>query len=241
MITSVQNESIKRAAALKEKKFRDAEGLFLIEGLRSVKDAAKLGATIKRVFVTDESVWEGESVLVSDAVMKKISDTETPQSIVAVAEKIPFRAPVSDNVLYLDRVRDAGNLGAIIRTAAAAGFDVVMDGCADVFNPKTVRASMSGVFAANLSLADEGFFAKAKADGYKVFAADMDGEDIFGGISFPEKSVLIIGNEADGIKDELLGLCDRKLSIPMRKIESLNAAVSAAVLMYQIKYNKGEN
>lgn len=193
--------------------------------------------------LTEENLAITEKVLqkiivIEDSVFNKISDTENSQGVVASLKiKQTDSLPSSKNCLLLDRIRDPGNMGSIIRTACAAGFtDIVCNSCVDVYNPKTVRSCMTGLLMCNIhcDIAPECI----KNSGYNLLAAALGGEDLFS-VKLPDgKICLIIGNEANGIDEEIISLCEKKVEIPMENIESLNAGVSAAILMYFIKYFK---
>ena len=244
-ITSNDNLKIKHIKKLLDnKKYRRECGEYIAEGARWISDAYfhKPGL-FAGIFVKEScavkfaELLEGKENVytVLDAVFDKISDTGHSQGILAVLRILTAKEnPQSPYCLYLDSIRDPGNLGTVIRTAAAAGFnDIVLDGCADAYNPKTVRSTMSALIKANL-FEQENLIPILKQNGYKILAADMNGENIFTLSQKPDKIVLIIGSEADGIRPELKSLADKTVSIPMQNTESLNAAVSAGIIMYQL-------
>ncbi len=179
-------------------------------------------------------------VYVSEDVLRHLSDEKTPQGIV-VRVKIPNRtlcAP-SGNCLILDGVADPGNVGAIIRTANAAGYSEIYltETCADPYAPKCVRASMSGLFFTKLYFGTRAEILQ-KMDGLDVVVADMGGTNVF---SFTPQSAfaLVIGNEANGISNEMFSAATHTVKIPMSETqESLNAAVSAGIIMYQLNKEK---
>ena len=140
--------------------------------------------------------------------------------------------------LMLDDINDPGNLGTIIRTAAATGFhDIVLLNCTDPYNPKTVRSSSGGIFYTDFySLEYDEFMEEARKTGTKIYIADMNGENIFKLSNLDEKYALVIGNEGAGVSKEFKEIADRVISLPMKsQMESLNAGVSASVLMYELK------
>lgn len=236
-ITSASNPIIKKFAALSDKKYRRVYGEYLVEGVKPVSECVSRGGEVTAIVCTEslKDRYAGATV-VSDALFAKISSEKTPQGVIA-SVKLPqssLCAP-GGNCLLLDRVRDPGNLGTIIRTANAAGYeDLYLIDCADAFSPKAVRASMGGVFFVNIreGSLDEVLTALR---GVPLITADMDGENIFSFTS-PQKFCLCIGNEGGGVCDEIKKASDFVISIPMRETcESLNAGVSAAIAMYTLK------
>ena len=242
IITSKNNSLIKETATLKDKKGRRLHGAFLVEGVKMSREVQKSGLVLERAFVS-ESLADTvdfpteKTVIVSDAVIHALSDEKTPQGVVCRVQ-IPKRciASPSGACIVLDGVADPGNVGAIIRTANAAGYDEIYltDDCADAYAPKSVRASMSGVFFTKLYIGTRAEIINA-LKGTPVVVADMHGENVFS-FQAPQKFALVIGNEANGVSSELNNIATHTVKIPMRATqESLNAAVSAGILMYQLK------
>ncbi len=238
ILTSKNNPLVKETAALKDKKDRKSLGMFLVEGEKMVAECKKSGLRIDRVFVSQSYKGETEDgfVCLSDDVFKYLSDEKTPQGILCRVEipVCPLNQPESVAVV-LDGVSDPANVGAIIRTANAAGYkDVYLIGCADPYSPKSVRASMSGVFFTRIYQGTREEVLKT-LQGIPLICADMDGENIFKFIP-PKKFALVIGNEGNGISDEVFSAATHKIRIPMDDTqESLNAAVSAGIAMYLLK------
>ena len=201
-------------------------------------ECRKSGLEIERVFVSESYRGEADdsAIRVSDEVFARLSDEKTPQGILCVV-KIPEKSlcPPRESCLFLDGISDPGNMGAIIRTANAAGYrELYLAECTDPYSPKSVRASMSGVFFVNLYTGTRKEILSALT-GVPIFAADMDGENIFS-FSPPEKYVLAIGNETNGISEEVFKAAEYTIKIPMQASqESLNAAVSAGIAMYVLK------
>ena len=241
ILTSKNNPLIKETASLKEKKGRKELGLFLVEGAKMVSECAKSSFEIERVFISETydgvcPCEEGKTVVVSDDVFRFLSDEKTPQGILCRV-KIPEKtlcAPTGKSLL-LDGVADPGNVGAIIRTANAAGYDDIYltRVCADPYSPKSVRASMSGIFFTKLHLGErEDILSLLKESETPILAADMDGENVFQ-FQAPKRFALVIGNEANGVSDEVFAQAKYTVKIPMKQTqESLNAAVSAGIIMY---------
>ena len=242
IITSRSNPLVKKFASLSDKKFRRQYGEYLVEGIKPVCECMATGGEIVNIICTPrhEGLFAGATV-VSEDVFKYISAEKTPQGIVA-SVKLPAGEvkPPRGACLLLDRLQDPGNVGTIIRTANAAGYeDIYLIDCADPFSPKSVRASMSGIFFVNAMCCslEEAFKALV---GVPLVTADMKGENIFA-FAPPEKFCLCIGNEGGGISERIACASSYTVRIPMREsCESLNAAVSAAVAMYALKNNVKE-
>ena len=247
ILTSKNNPLIKETAALKDKKGRKEQGLFLVEGRKMAIECQKSRFVVERVFVAEsyagENPFSGEiTVRVSDDVFRFLSDEKTPQGILCRV-RIPdtgLLAP-KGRCLFLDGVADPGNVGTSLRTANAAGYDRVYltNECADPFSPKSVRASMSGVFFTEICRGDRAEILSL-LDGFPIVIADMGGVDVF---SFdpPKEFALVIGNEANGVSDEVKKVAAHTVKIPMRNTqESLNAAISAGIIMYVLQKGQVE-
>lgn len=242
ILTSKNNPLIKETAALKEKKARKELGLFLVEGAKMTRECMASDFEIERIFLAEsyqgEQVFPAEkTVRVSGDVLRFLSDEKTPQGVLCRV-KIPKRALQSPKqaCLLLDGVSDPANVGAIIRTANAAGYEEIYltSDCADPYSPKSVRASMSGIFFTKLYMGERAEILNVLR-GVPLLAADMQGENAFT-FSPPEKFALTIGNEANGISPETERTAKHTVKIPMSATqESLNAAVSAGILMYLLK------
>ncbi len=244
LIVSKQNPAVKELASLKEKKGRRERGTFLVEGDKMVSECAACGMEIVRIAVCEEQAEKlarakqiaPEVLLLGRDAFGAISDEKTPQGVLAEVKIPKFElAPPEGNCLLLDGLSDPANVGAIMRTAAAAGYrEIYLADCADPYSPKSVRASMSGVFFSKLMRGARAEILGALR-GVTLIAADMGGENIFSFV--PQgKFCLCIGNEGNGLSDEVRSRADRTVGIPMEKhTESLNAAVSAGILMYLLK------
>ena len=242
ILTSKNNPLIKETAALKEKKGRKETGLFLVEGRKMAKECQKSDFEIERVFVAES--YEGEVdfpeevvVRVSDDVFRHLSDEKTPQGILCRVRipDTPLEAP-KGKCLLLDGVADPGNLGTILRTANAAGYTeaYLTKECADPFSPKSVRASMSGVFFTKIYRAERTEILSVLKE-TPILIADMGGSNVFSYVP-PKQFALVIGNEANGVSDEVRKAAFHTIKIPMQDTqESLNAAVSAGIIMYVLQ------
>ena len=239
IILSRQNPLVKELASLKEKKGRRRTGTFLVEGHKMVREAVASGMDVVRLILREDYAGETyglPAVLLGRDAFAAVCDEKTPQGIAAEVA-IPLRSvqPPQGRCLLLDGLQDPANVGAIIRTAVAAGYeDVYLAGCADPFSPKSVRASMSGVFFARIMQGTQEEILSAIA-GMPVIAADMDGEDVFSYVA-PEKFCLAVGSEGSGLSALVRSRADVTVRIPMdARTESLNAAVSAGILMYALR------
>ncbi|MCE7860192.1 MAG: RNA methyltransferase [Chloroflexi bacterium CFX2] len=249
MITSNQNPKIKLVRALlgRPKERREA-GAFVVEGVRLVEEAAK-GDWRFEIVLYDETLSERgrlqvESLRlkgvdveeVSPSVMKSISETEAPQGILAVVEYLQLPIPQSPNfILIPDQVRDPGNLGTLLRSAAASGVDAVLipPETTDAFAPKVLRSGMGAHFRLPIHEMSWDEIEKTVA-GMKVYIADMDGQP-FWETDLTKPIALIVGSEAEGVSDNARKVANGKISIPMKgETESLNAGVAGSVLMFEV-------
>lgn len=239
VIVSKSNPLVKELASLKEKKGRQRANAFLVEGVKMVRECVASGMEIVRLAVREDYAGETYSLpavtLGADA-FAAVCDEKTPQGICAEV-RLPACeiVPPAGACILLDGVSDPANVGAIVRTAVAAGYrEIYCIGGADPYSPKSVRASMSGVFFARIARGEREEILNALA-GVPLVAADMEGENAFTA-TLPERFALCIGNEGNGLSDEVAARAQRTVRIPMDgRTESLNAAVSAGILMYLLK------
>lgn len=235
MITSVTNEFVKEIQKLHQKKYRDETGTFFVEGRHMVMEAIASGFCTE-IITTDPDFNEFSKVtLVSDAVMKKISDVDTPPGIMAICKMRPVNVG-NTKMLLLDGIADPGNMGTLLRTALAFGFtNVIVDDCVDVTNPKVLRSTQGAIFHLNILNAPLTDFIKEHPD-YSFFGTDLHGGIPLSSLrSIPQKLGLILGNEANGIRPEVLSLTTKNLFIEISQIESLNVAVAGGILMHILK------
>ena len=249
MITSSQNSKMKLVRTLmgRPKERREA-GAFVVEGVRLVEEAEKRDWRFRFALYDGSLNARGSSLVehllsreieveeVSESLMNSLSDTETPQGILAVLELNQLPIPDSpDFVLIPDRIRDPGNLGTLLRTAAAAGVQAVFlpSETTDAFAPKVVRSGMGAHFHLPIqSMKWEKI--RREIEGLEVYLADMDGQSYWE-INLLEPLALIVGSEAEGASEEARELATQKISIPMSGyIESLNAGVAGSVLMFEV-------
>lgn len=239
-ISSKTNALVKKLRKLADRKYRTEYGEYIAEGKLWIADAKRLCPQNVLAVISSRSAFDGSAdVVLDDSIFDELSFTENNQGIMALM-KIPDNTDdFSGNYcLFLDRVRDPGNMGAIIRTACAAGYaDIILRDCVDVYNPKVIRSSMTGVLGVKFHYADT--LASIAERDYVTVGAVLGGKDAFAAEFNFKKVCLVIGNEADGISETVLRDCVEKVTIPMRDgMESLNAAVSAGILMYNFKYMK---
>lgn len=259
VITSRQNSKVAFVAKLAEKKYRKAFGKYVIEGERLVKDALLHGAQVTELYLNrtlceklglnDEpcvadvcdtlnfaSDVEAQVFVTSDDVFAKMSDTVNSQGVIAVAD-LPENnhgAP-KGNCLVLDGLQDPGNVGTLIRTAAACDFsDVFAVNSVDLYSPKVLRSAMSAHFCVKLQQFDDISVAWKYLSDTEIVAADMNGQNV-AFADFFRSVALVVGNEGNGISDFCRTNADKIVSLPMKNdFESLNAGVAGSVLMYQI-------
>ena len=252
-ITSAKSPVVQRFKELKTAKGRRKEGLFLVEGEVMIREAISCGLKIAEavgeekfeVFL-DELEKDGAKVYSAPRnLIESISETQTPQGVCAAFE-MPEAAGIEnlpDRIVALDGVQDPGNVGTIWRTADAAGFQGMLlgAGSADPLSPKVQRAAMGSGFRVSFAHAEN--LAEALLElrkrGYHVFASDLNGADFYERPDGGEKFVLVIGNEARGISDAVRSAADCLVKLPMRGgAESLNAAVAAGIMMYELMRGK---
>lgn len=249
MITSSQNPKLKLARALLGRaKERREEGAFVAEGVRLVEEAAHADWPIQFVLYTDGISPRGSTLIqtlqakgadveeVSADLMQSVSETETTQGLLAVLNDAQLPIPDSPNFMFIpDQIRDPGNLGTLIRCAAATGVQAILlpPDTADAFAPKVVRAGMGAHFRMPIrEMSWEEI--KSVTGALTVYLADMDGKSCWD-LDLRVPLALIVGNEAGGASEEARQLTKNKICIPMPgKVESLNAGVAGSVLMFEV-------
>ncbi len=236
-ITSLENQLVKKITSLHKKKFRDEYKMFFIEGMKSIKEAISFNWEIENILYSPDMInydLEIEGVEVSKEILCKISDTVTPQGIVAVCKIKDEKLDVlryGKKIVYLDKVQDPGNVGTIIRTADAFGIDgvVLSKECADVYSPKVVRSTMGSIF--HLPIIRDVCVEELKKLDKKIYSSSLTGKEKF---EIEDNSILVIGNEGNGISDETKEVTDEFIKIKMPgNAESLNASIAAGILMYE--------
>lgn len=257
-ISGKDNKTVKSVKALHRKSGRYDAGRFIAEGRRISEEAFSYAAD--RIFCTvvsesfslhePETVRRAESVsgrvyIVPDAQFGAISDTDTPQGIMQVMEMSAETLNVTEDMTHiavLDGISEPGNMGTIIRTAEALGFDglYLTKGCVDIFGSKTVRATMGSLFRMKFKCGcNDSDIAALREKGFSIAATSPSGETALEGAPCGGKCAVIIGNEAHGVSESLLGMSDMRLRITMDgNAESLNAAVAAGIVMHWIKNSR---
>lgn len=236
-IRSRQNELVKEVAKLSDAKARKQQKLFRVEGFHML-EMAKEANLIHSVFTLKE-IKDLElkipQYLVSEEVLEKLSFTKTPQGVVCVCHLLNEKPIKSDKVLYLDGVSDPGNLGTILRTALAFGYDdvILSKNCCSIYNEKTLQASQGAIF--KLNIVTDLDLSKLKADGYQILATEIKGSISLEEVAKPKKLVLVLGNEAHGVSEEILKLADKRIRIDIKNIDSLNVAIAGAIAMFKFK------
>ncbi len=236
VITSASNSKVLLVRKLQDKKYRNRFKQYCIEGVRLYQEALRFGKKPLEVFVkqslSDKLNIDGATV-VEDNVFDKMSDTVSSQGLIAVLPIEDNDTVASGNCLVLDSLQDPGNVGTLLRTACATGFDTVyLYRCVDVYSPKCVRSAMSAHFAINLVTLDDFDVLKQRISNCRVVCADMDGKDV-SQFQYNEPVALVLGNEGNGIGDYFNEISDDVVSLSMKNnLESLNVAVAGSILMY---------
>ena len=244
IISSVQNENIKYYEKLKEKSFRRKEQKFILEGRHLVEEALKTNL-IEVIMSTDENYFD--TILVTDAIIAKLSGTKNPQNVLAIAKMFDTSIKVikdivkkqSSALLMFDEINDPGNLGTLIRTSAALGYDgvILSKNSCDIYNDKTVRASQGSIFKTKIVYDDlNKVIPYLKEQGYKLIGTSLKKAEDLNEANPTNKFVLCLGNEARGMSEEVLNLMDKNVKLTMHNdVESLNVMVAGSIIMYELK------
>ena len=253
MISSTKNDQVKMVVELRKKaKARNEAGLFVAEGLRMVSELPPDRAW--RLYVSESFLKNRENAgllerfsryeIVTDQVFSAMSDTQTPQGILALAKQYEYvlsdllSAPGPAHLMILENLQDPGNLGTILRAGEGAGITgVIMSrDTVDIYNPKVVRCTMGSAFRVPFLYTDDlpGTVRELKAGGIRLFAAHLEGRNNYEEEHYTGNTGFLIGNEGNGLTEELSAAADAWVKIPMAgKVESLNAAVAASILMFE--------
>ena len=242
LITSLDNERVKKYRKLREKKYRDRLNLFLVEGWHLVLEAYRAGL-VEEVILTEEVACELDvpKIYVTQEIIKKITELDTPVPILALCHKVENDPQkIGQRILMLDGVQDPGNLGTILRSAKAFHVDTVILGTktVDLYNAKVLRATQGMVFHLHVIEGDlVELIPKIKKQGIPIYGTKVEsGEDVRKlETSAKTQYALVMGNEGNGVTEEVLSLCDHYLYIQMdSEVESLNVAVATSILLYEL-------
>ncbi len=246
IINTTKNKKYKFIKSLQQKKTRMSEGLFVVEGKKSVTDAIDSSYEIKTIAMSesfynensDSFKTDAEIIVIGDMIFDGLCDTKTPQGVIAVLKMrdSDFVYDKSQLYVYCDNVSDPGNLGTIIRTADAAGFRGVLlsNDCTDPYSPKCVRSSMGSFF--NIDVIEN--FSHKKLISLKnetaLLCGALESDSInYTEVDFTEPCIIIVGNEANGVSQELLGVSKHIIIPIIGGAESLNVSIAAAIMMYE--------
>ena len=251
MITSTSNQQIKKLSLLMKKaKERKEQGLFVVEGVKMFGEAPRewlAGVYVSEQFVSNEEhrklLSDVPYEIVADSVFRAVSDTQTPQGILAVVRMPKYTMDDmlrgdQTHLLILESVQDPGNLGTMVRTGEGAGITgVVMNRTTvDLFNPKTIRSTMGSIYRVPFVVADDlnQMLQMLRNKGVRLYAAHLKGQKQYDAFDYTGATGFLIGNEGNGLSDEVANAADSYIRIPMEgQVESLNAAISASLLMYE--------
>lgn len=261
MITSTSNDRVRRVVTLVEKsKVRREEKVYVIEGMKMLREAPVL--QVEEVYVTErfvdgaseddkEILWRYGAETVSEEVMKKMSDTQTPQGVLAVIRQYEYTLEeviegynqecgetAAALLLVLENIQDPGNLGTMLRSGEGAGVTGVImgKGCADIYNPKVIRSTMGSIFRMPFIYVDSvpDMVKELKDKGIHTYAAHLKGEKNYDEFDYKQPTAFLIGNEGKGLTDETADAAETYVLIPMKgEVESMNAATSSAILTFE--------
>ena len=258
-ITSKRNERIRDAKQLKQKKYRDQHGLFLLEGVRLVEEALAtpytdtvfftsrlLEAPRGRELLAQADKKKVSTFLCSDEVFSELIETVQSQGVVAVACKPTWPLFCSGLMLVADGVSDPGNMGTLLRTGLAAGCRglLVMEGSVDLYNPKVLRSSMGAIFhLPHWMLTRDEALTLIQRQQSTLVIADLTDSEVHWDVRYPQNIAVVIGNEAHGVHPRFRDAADLRVQIPLLgSVESLNASVAAGILLYEIqRQHRSEN
>ncbi len=241
MITSTQNEKVKKWSKLMNKKYIYEYNEVLVEGEHLVEEALKSGK-VKYVIITEKYKDKGflvDTFFVNDIVSQKISSTKNPQGIFAVTSLIYGEIKSYNRLLLLDNVSDPGNLGTLVRTALGFNFDGIFlsENTVDIHNEKVIRATQGAIFNIPIMRGNlKEYITKLKSKSVKILGTSLENSTMLNEVKLNEKIALTLGNEGQGVRKEILTEVDEIIKIPIENIESLNVAVAGGIIMYHLAY-----
>ena len=242
-ITSVNNELVKECVKLQQKKYRQSTGKFLLEGYKAIKEACDFGIKLEHVFVENSKIEQykfiqNNIIETNSAVLKKISTTESAPEAVAIGVQKDYQIEnIGHKVVLLEDIKDAGNLGTIIRSSVAFGAEgiVLYGDCIDLYNPKVVRAAVGNLWKIPVIHITDFAQLEGKFNNYMRIATLPRANEYLKSFKSAEKMLLMFGSEANGLSDELIKFSTDDLKIEMNKeVESLNLATSVSVVLYEL-------
>lgn len=241
VVTSLENERVKRWTKLQKKKYREEFGQYIVEGEHLVLEAYKAGVLVELILEENENVIvDAPFTYVTKEVIDKISSLDSPCSILGVCKKIDSNEIVGNKILILDDIQDPGNLGTIIRSAVAFNIETIIlsENTVDLYNSKVLRATQGMIFHTNIVKMNlDVAINEIKSRGIVVYGTNVvlgvDASTLES--SDKEKYALVMGNEGKGVRDEIADICDKNLYININKnVESLNVAIAASILLYEL-------
>ena len=253
IISSKDNELVKNIKKLKDKKYRDLENVYIVEGIKMVKEAILENSSIKQIIICDdceksdliskEMMYESakyDCIYVTNKIFKYITEVQSPQGVMAIIEKNNKDKEINYNediIVVLDDIQDPGNLGTILRTVDSIGLSqiLVSKGTADPYNPKVVRSTMGAIYRVKVIECNnlKETLKEIKKNKFKILVTSLEDSKSVYDIKYYKK-VIVIGNEANGVEEDIVKLADEKIKIPMLgKTESLNASVATGVVLYE--------
>jgi len=243
LITSTQNEQVKKWRKLHKRKGREMSGHFMVEGFHLVEEACQSNWNVIEIILQENIelpsfCQKHPYSYVSEKVFAHISQTKSPQGIAAIVKMRQTESKSSSRVLLVDAIQDPGNLGTIIRTADAAGFHSIIlgNGTVDVYNDKVIRSTQGSLFHVAISQGNlNNIIPNLQQDGFTVWASALEDAKIYNQVERQGKTALIVGNEGSGIDNSLIKKADIIVKIPIHgQAESLNVSIAAGILMYYI-------
>ena len=241
VITSLENDKVKKYTKLQKRKYRDEYNQYIVEGMHLVMEAYKSGVIEEIILMEDEIVvLPVPYVYVSEEVMNKISTMDTPSTIIALCNKKSSNEIIGDKILILDELQDPGNLGTIIRSATAFNVDTIVlsENTVDLYNPKVLRATQGMFNHINIiSMNAVSAISEIKNRNIPVYGTNVEYGNDVRELDSDSKSkyALIMGNEGNGVRKEIAQMCDRNLYINMNSnVESLNVAIATSILLYEL-------
>ena len=253
IISSKENDFIKHIKKLKDKKYRDINNEYIIEGIKLIKEAIQEKAQIKQIVICDDcekieaipkdlmyEIAKYQCIYVTKKIFETITNVIEPQGIIAILEKTNQNREIKydeDIIVALDDIQDPGNLGTILRTVDSIGLTqiIISRGTADAYNPKVVRSSMGAIFRVKIIECEDlkQTLQEIKKHKYELIVTSLQTQKSIYDIKF-KKKIIVIGNEANGVSKEIQELADNKVKIPMiGRTESLNASVATGIILYE--------